>query len=441
MSDRLKTPDALRVRATLSGTRAVLERDGFPSETATAVDGQDLRIVVIEHLTRVAGTLGCDIALSTAGDRGEHLFLITATGEVTSLQSDPEDVAPVQVTHDIPVIEDAAVADPEPAEQDESVIDVDEPNENPSGPWAHPVAPGTSNLGLGAEETPIPGWRGIARSRIQVKRRASAQPAADEDRRVVAQHWPGCRKVAVVSGMGGQGRTMTTQMIAAVFGRLGGGAVLAWDNSDTLGTLGWRTERGSHNATAADTLVNADRLLDPSAGVSTISGFVHHQTEDHYDVLRKPAALFGLSSPRTAEDVDRLLAIAERYYRMLIVDNGLNETGMRVLDEADQLIVPVRADVESAEGALLFLEQLRGRDARAAHLAENAVVLLTKQRPVDARTTGVLTDALSRVAAEVEVLAFDPALGAESAQPQSLRRATKDTFLRVAAHAARRMTT
>ncbi len=79
---------------------------------------------------------------------------------------------------------------------------------------------------------------------------------------------------------------MTSAMLAAVFARNGGGGVLAWDNNDTRGTLGWRTEPSQHDATVQDALDAAPELLAPGAAAADIDWYVHHQTADRYDVLR-----------------------------------------------------------------------------------------------------------------------------------------------------------
>ncbi|MFP3589937.1 hypothetical protein SCB29_40980, partial [Paraburkholderia sp. SIMBA_055] len=68
-------------------------------------------------------------------------------------------------------------------------------------------------------------------------------------RRTVSAQWGQCRRIAVVNGKGGVGKTSATALLSAVFGREGGGGVLAWDNNPTRGSLGWRTESAGHDAT------------------------------------------------------------------------------------------------------------------------------------------------------------------------------------------------
>ena len=70
----------------------------------------------------------------------------------------------------------------------------------------------------------------------------------------------------IANQKGGVGKTMTTAMLSAVYARVGGGNVLAWDNNDTRGTLGWRTEQGLYDTTLRDLLPEASRLLALGAG-------------------------------------------------------------------------------------------------------------------------------------------------------------------------------
>lgn len=118
---------------------------------------------------------------------------------------------------------------------------------------------------------------------------ADQGPTQDEiaerrDIQVVSQPWHGPRTIAVVNGKGGSNKTPTAVGLSAVFARHGGGGVLAWDNNETRGTLGWRTEKSpSHNATVQDLLPHTQQLMDARAALSQIAKYVHHQTADKYD--------------------------------------------------------------------------------------------------------------------------------------------------------------
>lgn len=446
MTIPLEDHHPLQARATLTGTRAVIEREDAPSEIVTASDGQDLRAAVVEHVTRIAFAVGRPIELRTVGDRGDHRFLLSPSGEITRL--DPpvavaEKPAPAPTPPPLPDGFDRRVAEAFDGPSVAAVVDEVQPSAPLTRREARPSFL-TNGGGDAVDVKPDSGWRALAAA-LGVKVKPSpAAVAIAQDRRLVAQHWPGCHKLAVVNVKGGQAKTPTTAMISAVFARFGGGAVLAWDNSETLGTLGWRTESGPYDTTVRDMLPAVDMLLSPDAGVSAIARYVHHQTDDRYDVLRSSPALFGSQGRITADDFDRLVAVAERYYRMVIFDSGKDESGerwLRMLDTTDQLIIPVLADVESAEGVRTLLDELSARDERSARLASEAVVVVSEwPTPVNPRELKSVVDGLSTMVRAVEVLPFDYALKNGALRFDNLKPQTQDVYVKVAAHAARGMT-
>src|SRR5690606_37468046 len=136
------------------------------------------------------------------------------------------------------------------------------------------------------EEPATQGWRG-AMTRLGIRMTPSpAERAERADIQAVSQHWPGPRTIAIVNGKGGAGKTPSTVLLAAVFARYGGAGVLTWDNNQTRGTLGWRTEQGPHEATLMELLPQVDRLLSTGAQSADLAHYVHHQTRDRFDVLR-----------------------------------------------------------------------------------------------------------------------------------------------------------
>lgn len=143
----------------------------------------------------------------------------------------------------------------------------------------------------------------------------------------------------MVNGKGGVGKTMTYAMLAAVYAREGGGNLLAWDNNDTRGTLGWRTEAGLYDTTVRDLLPAAETLLEPGAGVSDITRFVHHQSTDRYDVLRSNPELLATDQRIATAEFGLLMQVAARYYRLVIFDSGNDESADRWLR---MIVLPAR---------------------------------------------------------------------------------------------------
>jgi len=428
----------------------VVEIEGYASDTVTVADGQDLRVAVVDRVARVAMATGRMIELHTVGDRGEHRFLLSPGGQI----------APLPVAAAAPTMQTLPTSDdlnrvgfeltrrsgPTPARAEQAPAPAVVAGPPAAAATRREARPSflTNGGGDAVDVKPDSGWRAIAAALGMKTKPSAGAIALAQDRRLVAQHWPGCHKVAVVNVKGGQGKTPTTAMIASVFARFGGGGVLAWDNSETLGTLGWRTQSGPYDVTVREMLQAVELLLTPDAGVSAIARYVHHQTEDRYDVLRSSPALFGSQGRITADDFDRLVAVAERYYRLVVFDSGKDESGerwLRMLDTTNQLIIPVLADVESAEGVRTLLEELSQRDERSARLAAEAVVVVSEwPRPVNPGELKNVVDGLTSMVRAVEVLPFDPALKSGALRFDNLKPATQDVYVKVAAHAARGMT-
>ncbi|MCK6081239.1 ParA family protein [Microbacterium sp. EYE_5] len=285
----------------------------------------------------------------------------------------------------------------------------------------------------------VAGWRSFfVRLGIPV-RPSRAEIERAEREKAVSRQWAGCRAIAVANGKGGVGKTMTTAVLSAVFARHGGGNVLAWDNNDTRGTLGWRTEQGDYDTTIRDLLPEAPGLLEATASVSDISRFVHHQSVDRYDVLRSNPELLAADQRITTADFDLLAQVAARYYRMVIFDSGNDESAdrwLRMIDSAHQLVVPTLAAPESAESAALLLDALRSRDEHSRRLADGAVVVVGQSE-----RSGI--GAAQRIAAgfeghvrAVEIIPFDDALKAGRIRYDALQSRTKDAWMRAAAAVA-----
>ena len=160
------------------------------------------------------------------------------------------------------------------------------------------------------------------------------------DTHAVSQHWPGPRTIIVVNGKGGSGKTPTTVLLSAVLARHGGAGVVAWDANQTRGTLGWRTEQGPHQATVLDLLPHTERLLGTAAQSADLAHYVHHQTTDRYDVLRSQPIQLAADQRVTPDDVDRVWSVMAKYYRLVLIDTGNDESDpvwLQAVEHADQI--------------------------------------------------------------------------------------------------------
>ncbi|GAA1979265.1 MinD/ParA family ATP-binding protein [Microbacterium pumilum] len=419
-------PPPQRAYAAVNGSSATFVLPDGGTETVRATEQTDIRQAIVDRAAAVARKAATPVELVTTGDRGEHHLLVDATGTVTSLIERP-------VEHGT-VVRGAAVdtANGEEVRNEAQRLRRTTVAAEPPTRTSF-IEPARGERSEGA------GWRGlIGRIGIHVHP-STAELARAEHAQTVSRHWAGCRTIAVANGKGGVGKTITTAMLAAVYGRYGGGNVLAWDNNDTRGTLGWRTESGLYDATIRDLLPAASTLLAPTASVSDISAFVHHQSADRYDVLRSNPELLAVHQRIAHAEFDVLMQVAARYYRLVVFDSGNDESAdrwLRMVDSSYQLVIPTLTAPESAESAALLLDALRERDERSAALADNAVIVLTHAEPVRASEARRIVEGFEGYVRAVETVPFDPALKSGPLRFDSLRPATRDAWLRVAAAAA-----
>ena len=305
-----------------------------------------------------------------------------------------------------------------------------------------PAVPRRSFLDQHAAEEPArQGWRGrLTRLGLRV-RPGNAERSERADVLAVSQHWPGPRTIAIVNGKGGAGKTPTTILLSAVLARYGGAGVLAWDNNQTRGTLGWRTEQGPHAATVLDLLPETNRLLGTGAQAADLASFVHHQTGDRYDVLRSQPLELASAQRLTTDDIDNIHAIASKYYRLVLVDTGNDESDavwQRMIDHTTQVVVATTTRDDHAEAGALLLEALERRNPASAALAAQAVVVVSRADP-GAKATDLrrIIDGYRGLAREVVAIPHDPAMVGGRLLYSALRPATQRAWLSAAAAVAR----
>ncbi|MDD1386839.1 MinD/ParA family ATP-binding protein [Curtobacterium poinsettiae] len=229
------------------------------------------------------------------------------------------------------------------------------------------------------EEPATTGFRGfLTRAGIRMAPSA-AERRHREQVHLVSQHHVGPRTIMLANGKGGAGKTLATVCLSTVLTRHSGAATVAWDNNQTRGTLGWSTEAARHDASVLDLLPEIDRLLGTEARSADMAEYVHHQTRDRYDVLKSKPDILAAEQRFGAETVDRVHKVLTKFYRLVLIDSGNDETDpmwLAGLDRTDQLVVPTTTDDKWCESAALLLEQLVNAGGRYRELAENAVVIV-----------------------------------------------------------------
>ncbi|TFD29103.1 AAA family ATPase [Cryobacterium sp. TMT2-23] len=460
------------VRAVVNGNSAQLSVLGTP-ETLTADTYVDVRKKIMTRVMKLASGLGSDVHLVVDDQTGHWRLIAGADGELhdpaptpdlaatapadapaapsgPTLPQATQDASPLASVTPLPAQAPAPAELPTRTRRAEPPADL-EPEAKTAVEDAAEVAgeePATGRAPRASfivderrEPAAANGWRGfitratglqVPASTAELERRGHVQ--------AVSQHWPGPRKISIVNGKGGVGKTLTTAMLTAVFARHGGAGVLAWDNNDTRGTLGWRTEKGPHDATVQDLLPATSTLLSPGAQISDLARFVHHQTGDKYDVLRSNPELLATKQRITQDDFDALHEVAAKYFRLVFFDSGNDESAprwLRMIDHTDQLVVATTALGESAESGALLLEALTERDEHSANLARNAVVVV-----LQSEQNGTLADAqriadgFTGIARAAVTIPFDRALHGGALRYDAVSTPTRNAWLAAGAAVA-----
>ena len=266
---------------------------------------------------------------------------------------------------------------------------------------------------------------------------SATERAERDDVHAVSRHFPRRRTISVANQKGGANKTPTVVNLSSVFARYGGGGVAAWDNNETMGTLGWRTEQGGHDSTVLDLLAAAGDLLSPGAERADLSRFVHHQPGDKYEVLRSAA---DGEHVVTADEVDLVHRVLAKYYRLIVMDSG-NSAGApnwrRMVELTDQLVIPTTTVEDKKEGARLTLTAVSRVSERGAELARNAVVIVSEAEAKDTSIANAYAEDFRPYVRDVVVVPFDPALKNGVIRHDALRSSTQRAWLAAAAAVSR----
>lgn len=413
-------------------------------------------------ITDTAAQLGRPVKVSTTDPDGQGQIVVSPEGSVSEAAAVKPAPRRQKAPTAAPLITSVPEAAPAPVEAAPAApvtfaSAVDQPPASTAS--AEPPAPEPTRRSLKDTsflvsapvlEPAARGWRGTL-TKLGIRMEPSTEELAErEDIRTVSQHWPGPRTVAVVNRKGGANKTPTVVMLSAILARYSGAATVAWDNNESQGTLGWRTEQGGHSNSVLDLIDSSQTLLSPSTNAAEIARFVHHQTSDKFDVLRSDENEEG-DHEVTAEEVDIAHQVLTRYYRLIVMDSGNTARAAnwrQMIHHTNQLVVPVTAIEDRAEAARLTLQTLESRGGHDAELARNAVVIVSESTDAKRSMSG---DALKRAKAEAQRIAdgfaphvravvripYDPALVNGPIRYDALQPATQRAWLAAAAAVAK----
>jgi MinD-like ATPase involved in chromosome partitioning or flagellar assembly len=407
------TDQADRIEATIAadgkGTVTVAGR----SEEIAGWEPEVTRRVLVARLVDLAHERGRPVELELGLAEGAVEVLRVHPSGVVEPLSEPDATTP------------AADAAPRPGGRAPTVQDL---------LTARPTAP---------EPPASHGWRGrfaratglrVPPSAAEVKHRAAVQQ--------VRRSFSVPRTVVIINPKGGAQKTTATLLLAATFGMHRGGYVLAWDNNETRGTLGWRASSPSHTRTAVDLLTDLNRFGDTGLQrVGDLDRYVRDQADSQFDVL---ASDEDAAASSTIDDLAfrRLHATLARFYRVIVVDTGNNMRASNwtaAVDSADQLVIVSTEREDTAASAAWLIDGLREKGHERK--VRNAVTVLAapalNSDPALAKRLHEHFDQLTRSVLHVP---YDPALvGGGPIQFDALAPGTREAWLQVAASIAEGM--
>lgn len=425
------------------GGRATVTIDGQEHKTNSA-DDTAARREAMAIVTKHAKSVGRSLTVTTTDPTGSDVIYVDADGTISTTPPAPPKLSRKEKT--------ARDTEQEQAEQP-----APEPPPAPAAPAAPAataaVAPSPetrtrrelreASSFLAEQTVTEPATKGM-RGWLNTMGLRLAPSAEEADERAdiyqVSRHFTGRRTVSIVNQKGGANKTPTVVNLAAVFARNGGAGVLTWDNNETMGNLGWRTDQASHDATVLDVLAHSEDLLSASAESGEIAGFVHHQPGDKFDVLRSDQRIGG-NHEITAEEVDILHRVAAKYYRLIFMDSGNSDRAanwLRMIEKTDQLVVATTTQEDRAEGALLTLKGLDHRGGKAAELAAGSVVVVSEYSPNEPKDAAQkVADQFRPYVREVVTVPYDVALKSGRIRHSALQSKTQRAWLAAAAAVAR----
>ncbi|MEG9250115.1 hypothetical protein V6S67_18650 [Arthrobacter sp. Soc17.1.1.1] len=278
------------------------------------------------------------------------------------------------------------------------------------------VEPGDERIKLRpevrAEKTAAPareGFRGWLNTTFKANLAASPAEQASRARRARIQRplETHCT-MAVVQLKGGATKTTVAYHLAATYGRIRGGNILAGEFNENQGTLGERALAGSHDRTTLDLIRNLGTV---TRRTSDLVRYIRPQGDDRIHVLASPPEgadrrRVDGTSVKAAHDV--LLSL----YNLILLDTGNSaqaSTWQAAVDVADSLVF---VSQNKADDFRLLEATIEGVKAQghAAKFARSILVITNTAQPNTERLAQLKEYGESIGLAAVVVVPFDRSL-------------------------------
>ncbi|WP_422933307.1 MinD/ParA family ATP-binding protein [Sinomonas sp. P47F7] len=269
---------------------------------------------------------------------------------------------------------------------------------------------------------PISGWQALVRAMtfgLINPKAGSEELRRRADIAAIQRIYSRPMMVMAAQPLGGVGKTTCSIGLGSTFGIHSALQTLVWDNNETMGTLGVRTNSNDSTRTVWDLLRVLGSFERIEARKGELSFYTRHQGNNSFNVLvsdEDPDRMKQIG----VEEFNRLHTVLTRFYDTIIVDTANNTRSanwLAAIDVADQLVIPTTLKRNSVVSALRMIEQLESMSEhtgspRYKELVANAVVLVTQgagaSSPTAERTE--LRRALDEAVRAVIDIPYDKAL-------------------------------
>ncbi|WP_243636994.1 ParA family protein [Rhodococcus sp. Eu-32] len=203
----------------------------------------------------------------------------------------------------------------------------------------------------------------------------SAEVRFRQSVRTVQQPLPGCSVVSVMNPKGGSGKTITSIMLGATFGKHRGHGVAVFDASESSGSLGDRAARTTDpELTVWDLLAHAGELASSSAVSGSLNAFLRRQPTME-DILASDNSTIQSRSIGW-DECAAVMAVLRRHRDLIILDtatNPLAENWQWAIEHSDVLVVPLPLRMDIAKQVFLMLDGITARGKQ--HLLASTVIV------------------------------------------------------------------
>lgn len=253
------------------------------------------------------------------------------------------------------------------------------------------------------------GWRGWLNSTFKAKLSATPAELVNRGRRARIQRPLEMHcTMAVVQLKGGATKTTVAYHLAATYGRIRGGNILAVEFNENQGTLGERALAGSHDRTTLDLIRNLGTV---TRRTSDLVRYVRPQGDDRIHVLASPPEgadrrRVDGTSVKAAHDV--LLSL----YNLILLDTGNSaqaSTWQAAVDVANSIVFVAQNKEDDCRLLEATIEGVKTQ-GHAGKFARSILVITNTAQPNAERLARLQEYARTIGLAAVVIVPFDRSL-------------------------------